>query len=180
MEKNKEIIEDELMSDEMPEGVEAEIVDEVHDEETNDDSNDEIENLKTQLIRLQADFSNYKKRVEKEKESWIELGVRKLATDILPVLDNLERALNSIEEHGSTEETWKGISLIDDQMLAVLEKNKITMIEAEGEKFDHNFHHAVATEEVEGVDPDTVIDVLQNGFKINDTVIRPSMVRVSK
>lgn len=178
MEENKGKIEEEMVTEEMPEeaeAVEAEVL-----EEEPVESDDEAEALKNQLIRLQADFSNYKKRVEKEKESWIELGIRKLATDILPVLDNLERALGSIEEHGSTEETWKGISLIDDQLIAVLEKNKITKIDAEGQMFDHNFHHAVATEEVEGKETNTVIDVLQKGYKINDAVIRPAMVRVAK
>lgn len=145
-----------------------------------DDSNQKLADLKNQLIRLQADFSNYKKRIEKEKESYLELGIRKLATEILPVLDNLERAADSVKTQGSTDETLNGISMIDDQLIEVLKKNNIEEIEAQGQKFDHNFHHAVATVKVEGMEEGYVVDVLQKGYKMNDYIIRPSMVRVSE
>ncbi len=141
---------------------------------------DEKEEYKNQLIRLQADFSNYKKRVEKEKEDYIDLGVKKLALEILPVIDNLERALDSISQYAKDEEIFKGISLIDDQFLEVLSKNKITEIEAQGQKFDPSQHHAVAVVDSEDGQEDIVIDVLQKGYQIKDQVLRPAMVRVSK
>lgn len=147
-----------------------------------EDSDDlvESEELKNQLIRLQADFSNYKKRMEKEREGYIDLGVKKLALDILPVIDNLERALKSIEEYANDDEIFKGINLIDDQLLEVLSKNNITEIKANGEKFDPNLHHAVAMVDSEDLESDMIVDVLQKGYQINESVLRPSMVRVSK
>lgn len=151
-------------------------------DEVIEDSDDlvESEELKNQLIRLQADFSNYKKRMEKEREGYIDLGVKKLALDILPVIDNLERALKSIEEHANDDEIFKGINLIDDQLLKVLAKNNITEIKANGEKFDPNLHHAVAMVDSEDLESDMIVDVLQKGYQINESVLRPSMVRVSK
>ncbi len=140
----------------------------------------DVEELKNQLVRLQADFSNYRKRVEKEREGYIELGVKKLAIDLLPVLDNLERALKSIEDHAGDSEIFKGINMIDDQIVDVLKKNNILEIKAEGEKFDPNLHHAVAVVETDDLDEDMVVDVFQKGYQIKDSVIRPSMVRVSK
>ncbi|MFB0972156.1 MAG: nucleotide exchange factor GrpE [Tissierellia bacterium] len=150
------------------------------EEEVKEDNDSEVEELKNQLVRLSADFANYKKRIEKEKKEYIELGVRKLALDMLPVLDNLELALNSIEEFAKDDEIFKGITIIDDQILEVLKKNGIEAIEAKGEKFDPNLHHAVALVEAEEGESDEVVEVLQKGFKINDIVIRPSMVTVSK
>lgn len=146
------------------------------------DSDDlvESEELRNQLIRLQADFSNYKKRMEKEREGYIDLGVKKLALDILPVIDNLERALKSIEEYANDDGIFKGINLIDDQLLEVLAKNNITEIKANGEKFDPNLHHAVAMVDSEDLESDMIVDVLQKGYQIKESVLRPSMVRVSK
>lgn len=147
---------------------------------TEDSSDSENEELRNQLVRLSADFANYKKRIEKEKKEYIELGVRKLAFDLLPVMDNLERALKSIEEFAKDDEIFKGINIIDDQILEVFKKNGIETIDAMGEKFDPNLHHAVAVIETEDGEGDEVVEVLQKGFKINDTVLRPSMVAVSK
>lgn len=151
-------------------------------DEVIEDSDDlvESEELRNQLIRLQADFSNYKKRMEKEREGYIDLGVKKLALDILPVIDNLERALKSIEEYANDDEIFKGINLIDDQLLEVLAKNNITEIKANGEKFDPNLHHAVAMVDSEDLESDMIVDVLQKGYQIKESVLRPSMVRVSK
>lgn len=154
--------------------------DQLIEEEISDNVSVDVDELKNQLVRLQADFSNYKKRIEKEREGYIELGVKKLAIDLLPVLDNLERALKSIEDHAGDSEIFKGINMIDDQIIEVLKKNNIVEIKAEGEKFDPNLHHAVAVVETEDMDEDMVVDVFQKGYQINDSVIRPSMVRVSK
>ncbi|MDO5028317.1 MAG: nucleotide exchange factor GrpE [Bacillota bacterium] len=150
------------------------------EDQSSEDKPNDLNDYKNQLLRLQADFSNYKKRVEKEKQGYIELGVKKLAIDLLPVLDNLERALKSIEDHGGDTEIFKGINMIDDQIVEVLKKHSIVEIQAEGEKFDPNLHHAVAVVEADHMDEDMVVDVFQKGYQINESVIRPSMVRVSK
>lgn len=163
-------------SETQKEDLEEKNVDYVEEETTENES----EELRNQLVRLSADFANYKKRIEKEKKEYLELGVRKLALDLLPVMDNLERALKSIEEFAKDDEIFKGITIIDDQILEVFKKNGIEVIETEGMKFDPNLHHAVAVVEVENGEPDEIVEVLQKGFKINETVIRPSMVTVSK
>lgn len=155
-------------------------VEEALEEDSQANLNEEYEDLKNQLLRLSADFSNYKKRVDKERKEYIDLGVKKLALDLLPVLDNLERALNSIEEFAKDNEIFKGIIIIDDQIIEVLKKNGIEEIQAKGKKFDHNLHHAVALVEAENMESDMVVEVLQKGFKIKESVIRPSMVTVSK
>lgn len=155
-------------------------------EEVMEDSTDEIEKIRKEneeltnsFMRLQADFANYKKRTEKEKLGYISLGVRKLAEDLLPAIDNLDRAMDSIEDHGVDKEFQKGIKLIQDQLIEILNKNKINEIVAEGKPFDPNLHHAVAMVEDNELEPDTVVDVLQKGYLIDETVMRPSMVRVS-
>lgn len=161
---------------------EEEVVEEETEEvkESDESLSEENLELKNQLLRLQADFSNYKRRIEKDKAGYLQLGTCKLANDLFPVIDNLERALANIEEYYKDDEVFKGITLIDDQLIEVLKKHDIVEIKAKGEKFDPNYHHAVAVVETDEVEPDTVVDVLQKGYKINETVLRPSMVRVSK
>lgn len=184
-EMDEDIIDEEILDadyEKIDDPKENDTYSEVEEKTDNNSENDneEINELTNQLLRLQADFSNYKKRMDKEKEGFIDLGIKKLVLDILPVIDNLERALSSIEEHAKDDEIFKGLGLIDDQFLKVLEKHKITEIKAKGEKFDPNLHHAVAIVESEDVDSDIIVDVLQKGYQMEDYIIRPSMVRVSK
>ncbi|NLY21634.1 MAG: nucleotide exchange factor GrpE [Tissierellia bacterium] len=157
-------------------------VDERNDEAPNQEQSAGVDNneLMTQFVRLQADFTNYKKRVEREKVELVSLGVRKIASDILPVLDNFERAIDSYKEHEEFTEMCEGIELIYAQLIEVLNKNSIEEIKALDEKFDPNFHHAVLLEEKEGYESDIVIEVLQKGYKLEENIIRPAMVKVSK
>lgn len=139
---------------------------------------EEIANLKNQLLRLQADFMNFKRRNEEAKQSSMDYAVEKFALDILPCIDNFERALESNnEEKGGF---YEGVSLIYHELMRVLDKNNIEEIKSLDEEFDPNIHHAVFLEEVEGVEPDRVTDVLQKGYQLKDKVIRPAMVKVSK
>lgn len=156
-------------------------VDDVTPEETPKvESSGGDEELIYQFARLQADFTNYKKRVEKEKTELISLGVKKIALDILPVLDNFERALESFSEHESHKEMYDGVDMIYKQLVETLGKHSIEEMVALDEKFDPNYHHAVLMEEKEGYDPDIVINVLQKGYVRGEEVIRPAMVVVSK
>lgn len=155
---------------------------EVKDEENKEDSvesNESVEKadaIKEQFIRLQADFANYKRRTENEKKDYIELGVKKIVNDLLPVVDNFERALQLETEDKSFLE---GIEMIYKQFCGLLEKNSIVEIKSQDEKFDPNLHHAVLVEEREGVEEGIVIEVLQKGYMINDKVLRPAIVKVS-
>lgn len=154
---------------------------EVQDEgqEVIDDSSDDekYQDLMDKFMRLQADFANYKRRTEAQKTEYVELGVKKIVNDLLPVLDNFERALDSIEEKDST---YDGILMIKNQLTDVLKKEGIVEMKALGEEFDPTYHHAVLTEDSDEYDSGYVIEVLQKGYLINDKTLRPAMVKVSQ
>lgn len=155
--------------------------DEVQDdsqEVTNELSDDEkYQDLMDKFMRLQADFANYKRRTEAQKTEYVELGVKKIVNDLLPVLDNFERALDSVGEKDST---YDGILMIKDQLTDVLKKEGIVEMKALGEEFDPTYHHAVLTEDSDEYDSGYVIEVLQKGYLINDKTLRPAMVKVSQ
>ena len=126
-------------------------------------------------LRLMADFQNYKKRVEKEKKDLYSYANEKLATDLLEVVDNFERALSHEDSGDGFKE---GMEMIFKQLNGVLEKHGLAEIPALGEDFDPNFHNAVMTEETDEYESGKVSGVLQKGYTLNGKVIRPSMVKV--
>ena len=140
------------------------------------ETDEESEQIKDSFIRLQADFANYKRRTEEEKKDYLNLGVTKVINDVLPIVDNFERALEVKEDT----KFYEGVEMIYTQIKGLLDKNGVEEIEALNAKFDPNFHHAVFAEEVKGVEPDTVTEVLQKGYKIGEKVLRPAMVKVSQ
>lgn len=142
------------------------------------EADERLAELEDRYLRLQADYSNFRRRSGEEKQQMHLLGMEKLALDILPVLDNFERALAT--DDVKDEKFYEGMKMIADQFRGELAKNDIVEIEALNAPFDPNLHHAVLTEEKEGVESGVVIDVLQKGYKLKDRVIRPSMVKVSK
>ena len=150
-------------------------VDNVEDET----SKKEIEELNNRLIRLQADFNNYKKRVEKEKEAIVSYAVEGLVTELLNALDNFDRALE-VEYEENSKAFYEGVEMVHKQLLEILSNNGLEEIESLNQKFDHNYHYAVSQQESDEHDEDTVIQVLSKGYKLKDKVIRPSMVIVSK
>lgn len=170
-EMEKEI--DNLEEEELKEVEENENLD-----ETLSKQQEVLDETTTKLLRLQADFANYKKRTEKEKDSLISYGVESIACDILPVLDNFERAMES--EVDKENGFYKGIQMIQEQLIEVLEKNGVCEIDAVEKPFDPHFHHAVLTEESEDWQEGIVLGVLQKGYILKDKVIRPAMVRVAK
>lgn len=130
-------------------------------------------------VRLMAEFQNYKKRVTKEKSDIREYATEKLITELLSVLDNFERALEANVEDDPAAYA-KGMELIFTQMKTELEKNGLAEVEAEGQDFDPSKHNAVMTEENDELESGKVSKVLQKGYALNDKVIRPSMVAVTK
>lgn len=166
------------------------IIDE-EDEKTEDTSADdgkgkieslekEYEDLNSQFLRLQADFVNYRNRMNKEKESSIAYGTEIIVTELLPVIDNFNRALEAEDKDSKENSFYQGIKMIEKQLLDTLEKNSVVEIEALGLEFDPNYHHAVVMEESDEYDSNIVIEVLQKGYLLKDKVIRPAMVKVSK
>ena len=136
--------------------------------------------INDKFLRLNAEFMNFKKRTEKEKSDIYKYANEKLMVDLLPVIDNIARAISSIEGTDDHKLVLEGVNLIKNNFDEFLKKNGVEAIDAKGEKFDPNLHHAVMTEENDELEDDTVIDEFQIGYKLNDKVIRPSMVKVSK
>ncbi len=153
---------------------------------------DELAKMKTQRVELfeisrrrQTDFDNYKNRTERERSETFRKQLGNLAEKILPVLDNLDRALDSAD-HFSEEKLpdfqqfFDGIVLVNQQLNEVLAGMGVQPIASVGELFNPYYHEAVATEENENVPPHTITAELLRGYRIDDQVIRPSMVKVSK
>ncbi|MGI5949526.1 nucleotide exchange factor GrpE [Peptoniphilus sp.] len=168
----KDLNEENLENENIEENIENE---NIENQET--ESNKEYDDLKDKFMRLQADFTNFKRRTEEEKKGYIELGVRKIANDLLPVIDNFDRAIDSIEDKDST---YDGVKMIRDQLIDVLQKEGIVEMKALGEEFDPTYHHAVLTEDSDEYDSGVVIEVLQKGYLIDEKTLRPAMVKVSQ
>jgi len=132
--------------------------------------------LFAQLQRLQADFDNYRKRVKADKQEWTTQAVCEIVRELLPVIDNLERALAA---GGSAELLLSGVDLVFKQFLSVLNKHGLNTIEACGVQFDPACHHAIM--QLECDEPENmVVEELQKGYRLNQRLLRPSMVKVAK
>jgi molecular chaperone GrpE len=132
-----------------------------------------------QLQRTQAEFANYKKRLEREREEFISLANAALISKLLPILDDFERALQTVPDNLPSLTWVEGILLIERRLRMILEQEGLSEIEAVGEQFDPELHHAVVREETTEQDENTVIGEMQKGYKLHDKVLRPSMVRVA-
>jgi len=200
--KDQEILEDELKEtqeaeNEATEETTAEATDEVADqvaEETVEadanEATDEVDELaelrneattlKETNLRLQAEFQNYKRRTEKEKSEIYKYANEKIVIEMLAVLDNLDRALDSITNNADDHQNvLNGVEMIKKSFEDLLEKEGVQVIDAVDQPFDPNMHHAVMTEEKDGCDSDVVIEEFQRGYKLGEKVVRPSMVKVS-
>ncbi len=138
----------------------------------------EEEDLRTQYLRLAADFQNFRKRTEKEKGDIYARANESLMTDLLPVLDDFERALAVKDE--AAKGVQDGVRMIVEKYIAALKKHGLFEIEALGADFDPNFHHAVQTCPAENGNAGKVATVLQKGYLLNGKVIRPAMVIVAE
>ena len=196
MMKNKEDLkeaapqEEEIVSDEATDGENLEnVIDdeeaaraENRDDETKTDAEPE-EDEQTKYLRLFADFQNFKKRTEKERFERYSDGKKDFAADLLPVIDNFERALGEdalAAKDDHDEKVLEGMQMIFKQLIDVLAKNGVVEIEALGADFDPNIHHAVIMEPSTEYDSQKVSEVLQKGYRQGERVIRPSMVKVAE
>lgn len=134
--------------------------------------------LKNTLIRLQADFDNYRKRIDRERHQERHRGAEALVEHLLPVLDGFDRAIGAHRD-AAHNEFRVGFDLIRRQMLDVLSKQGLQKIETEGKRFDPHFHHAVERVETTDQPDDTVVEELQAGYVFHGKVLRPAMVRVA-
>lgn len=144
----------------------------------------EVKDLRDSLARRQADFENYRKRMERERSETYNRVVADIAAKLLPVLDNLKRALEteaSVEASESDEfrHFLSGVDLIYKQLNGVLDALGVKPILAEGENFNPHLHEAVVTEPTDEYEPDTVIQEIVRGFRMGDKLIRPALVKVA-
>ncbi|SDY66415.1 nucleotide exchange factor GrpE [Thermoactinomyces sp. DSM 45892] len=131
-------------------------------------------------LRALADLENYRRRARKEKEDILKYASVPLVESLLPVLDNFERALDAADGNQDVKVLQEGIEMVYRQFLQALSKSGLTLIEAVGKPFNPHEHNAVMQVEMDEVEPGTIVEELQSGYKFSDRIIRPSMVKVSQ
>ena len=146
-----------------------------------DPKDEKIEELTDRYTRLMAEFENFRKRSEKEKSQKYEMGAKFIIESILPVVDSFESGLKSIPEEEKDSPVAVGMDKIYKQLMSALEKDGVTVIEAEGKEFDPNLHNAMmSVEDTDGIGSNMVAMELQKGYKYRDQVVRHSMVSVTQ
>ena len=142
----------------------------------------QVETLKSrndQLMRVAADFENYKRRQEREKEEMAKYAGQQVVANLLPVIDNFERALQA-ENAQDPASFVEGIRMIQKQLVDVLTKANVAVVEAKGQPFNPEFHEAIASEVNDEVEDETVLEEFQKGYIMHGRLIRPAIVKVSK
>ncbi len=145
-----------------------------------DDLKQEYDALYEKHLRLVAEFENFKKRMEREFSRRVQFTNEEFLREILPVLDDLERAVNSTKESSSFEELKSGVELVYENFKNVLRRRGVEPIDSVGEPFDPELHDAMMVQESEEHDSNVVIDEFERGYKLGDTVLRHAKVVVSK
>jgi len=145
-----------------------------------EESQKESEQLKERILYQQADFENFKKLKAKEKQEALKFGNETLVKELLPVIDNLERAIEHASKTEDSRGIVEGVELTLSGFLKTLEKVGVTRVEAKGKEFDPNVHEAVAQEESKESPAGTVITELQKGYIMYGRLLRPAMVTVAK
>ncbi|UCZ54485.1 nucleotide exchange factor GrpE [Bacillus shivajii] len=190
VEKNANQVDQETVEkqdQEQSEEVEQELVEDHEVEEAMEESSsDEIAKLEQKvqeatdrLLRVQADYDNFRRRTKQEKEAEAKYRSQRLAEEILPVLDNFERGLAINPESDETNSLLQGMEMVYRQLKDALEKEGVKPIQTVGETFDPQIHQAVMQVESDEYDSNVVVEELQKGYKLNDRVIRPAMVKVN-
>ncbi|MFD2209221.1 nucleotide exchange factor GrpE [Virgibacillus halophilus] len=137
------------------------------------------EKLFDQLARIQAEYDNFKKRTQKEKQASQKYKAQDLVTALLPVMDNFERALKT-QVSNEAAGFMEGMNMVYRQLLEALKNEGLSEIETVGKEFDPNMHHAVMQAEDENYESNIIVEELQKGYLLKDRVIRPAMVKVNK
>ena len=147
--------------------------------EKKDKKDVKIDELNERLVRLMAEYDNYRKRTDREKSSMYEMGVKSIVEKILPVIDNFERGFDCVEESDKDNPFIQGMHKIYEQFTGTLGEIGITAIEAVGKEFDPNIHNAVMHVDDESVVANIVVEEFQKGYMYRDAVVRYSMVKVA-
>ncbi|WP_026771150.1 MULTISPECIES: nucleotide exchange factor GrpE [Sediminibacillus] len=181
----------EKQEQEVVEEPEQELVEETAEDsgnvESDQQASQEIEALKKEkddvyqrLLRLQAEYDNFRKRTQKEKEADLKYKSQSLVSELLPVVDNFERALDTAPDDESTAGFVDGIKMVYRQLKDALEKEGVEEIKTEGEPFDPTIHQAVMQVEDDQYESNVVVQELQKGYLLKDRVVRPAMVKVNQ
>ena len=133
-----------------------------------------------QISSLQADFANYKRRIEREHDEREKMANEKLLVKLLPVLDDFDRALVNIPDENGNKDWIKGMKLVDYQLKSTLENEGLSEIKAMGQQFDPQEHEAIFTEEGNAEEQGKISSVIRKGYRLHDKVIRPAQVSVIK
>ncbi|HCT8995943.1 TPA: nucleotide exchange factor GrpE [Staphylococcus aureus] len=131
-------------------------------------------------LRLYAEFENYKRRIQKENEINKTYQAQRVLTDILPAIDNIERALQIEGDDETFKSLQKGVQMVHESLINALKDNGLEVIKTEGEAFDPNIHQAVVQDDNPDFEPGEITQELQKGYKLKDRVLRPSMVKVNQ
>ncbi|GMA56154.1 molecular chaperone GrpE [Alicyclobacillus sacchari] len=145
---------------------------------TADPRDAQIEELTQQLLRTRADFDNFRRRTRQEREELTQFATKKLLGDLLPVIDNFDRAMAALDQVDEPQ-LKTGIEMVHRQLQQLLAQYGVEAMAAEGAAFDPVLHEAVMQESVAGTEPGVVLQVLQTGYTIHGKVLRPAMVKVS-
>jgi len=152
--------------------------DELQQEPAAEEQQSEEAAVDDRLLRLAADFENYKKRAARERAEYVALANERLLSELLPILDDLERALAAAEEHEEAQ-LEEGVRLVHRSLASLLERNGVQAIPTDG-KFDPHVHEALLAQPAEDREQGDVLDVVQKGYRLGDRVVRPARVIVAE
>ena len=140
---------------------------------------EEYDKLNQQYIRLAADFDNFRKRQETERESLLRFGTENALKNLIEVVDNFERGQKALENVDDVQKVKESFNLLQNQTIETLKRIGLEEIDAEGKNFDPNFHEAVMQTPTADYPENTIISVMQKGYKSGDKVLRPALVNVA-
>jgi len=178
---------DDLVSENNPfaentNNVDENVVEEIQEDSTNDEVlklKNELENVNNQYLRLAADFDNYRKRQAQERESLLKYGAEESLKKMIEILDNVDRAKKSVENIDDVVTIKESYDVVFKQIFDVLAKMGLETINEVGQEFDPNVHEAVMQTPTSEKPENTIVDVMQKGYKLGDKVLRPALVNVA-
>lgn len=144
-----------------------------------DKKDEKIDELNDKLMRMAAEYDNYRKRTDKEKTAMFDMGAKTIIEKVIPLIDNFERGFASVTDDNKDDPFVKGMKKVYDQFISTLDEAGVEVIEAEGKEFDPNLHNAVMHVDDDSFGDNVVAEELQKGYKYKDNVIRYSMVKVA-
>ena len=178
LEEVEETVENTETTETKEEVVEEKTAEELLQEKV-DKLEEELKQSEDKYLRLYAEFENFKRRKNKEIETNNVYKSQKVITEILPSLDNLERALQVESDNEEIKSLLKGVEMVYEGLLNVLKSEGVELIETENAQFDPNYHHAVMQDEDSEKESGAILDTFQKGYKLKDRVIRPAIVKVN-